>query len=93
MVGGPLRTGVRLVVERRVIEPPWRYEGEAHTSGSRFRLVATLHPDGLVVVELPADHLSGLATKVRLILRAAWRHTLAENTLPPRKIARWRADG
>lgn len=92
IVGPHLESGVRVVAERPVSEgPPWRYEGQAATHEGRFDLVARLCGDGAVVVTLTPEPPEGLADKVRLILRAMWRHALEEGVAPPRRIARWRA--
>ena len=48
--------------------------------------------DGTVVVELDPDAPTALAEKVRLLLRAAWKHAEEEVVRPPRHIVRWRAD-
>ena len=92
VVGDTLGSGVRVVVERSdAVGPPWRYEGEVVTSGARVPLIATLDADGSVTVELPRDSPSGLGEKVRLMVRAVWRHAQNEDAAPPRRIARWRA--
>jgi hypothetical protein len=93
IVGHHPETGVRVVVERpRAEGPPWRYEGEAVTQSDRFALTATVDLEGHVVVELPADAPADLAAKLRLIIRAAYRHMHDGGADPPRRIARWRAD-
>lgn len=93
IVGRHLESGVRVVAERPVAEgPPWRYEGEAVTENERFRLVAKLDAGGAATVVLEPDPPAGLAEKVRLIVRAAWKHASEDGAPPPRRIARWRAD-
>jgi hypothetical protein len=93
IVGHHPETGVRVDVERaRDGGPPWRYEGEAVTPASRFPLAANVGDDGDVVVELAPDAPASLAEKVRLLLRAAWKHAEEQDVRPPRHIVRWRAD-
>jgi hypothetical protein len=93
IVGHHPESGVRVVVERSRGEgPPWRYEGEAVTQRARFCLAAVVDADGRVAVELPADAPADLGDRARLIIRAAYRHTVDAGAAPPRRIARWRAD-
>jgi hypothetical protein len=93
IVGHQVESGVRVTVERpRDGGPPWRYEGEAVTQHDRFRLAAVLAADGAVTVELSPDAPSGLADKVRLIVRSAWKQAQRDEASPPLRLARWRAD-
>ncbi|HXN33631.1 MAG TPA: hypothetical protein VN894_17300 [Polyangiaceae bacterium] len=93
IVGHPLESGVRVAVERQSAGgPPWQYAGEAVTKGERFRLAAKVDADGAVTVEMKPEPPAGLVDKVRLIVRAAWKHAADDGTAPPRRIARWRAD-
>jgi hypothetical protein len=93
IVGHLLENGVRVAVERARAEgPPWDYEGEAVIKGERFRLVARVVADGTVTVEMKPEPPAGLPDKVRLIVRAAWRHASEDGVDPPRRIARWRPD-
>jgi hypothetical protein len=93
IVGQHPETGVRLVVERPHAQgPPWRYAGEAATQNASFRLTARLDADGAVTIELQPGAPAGLADKVRLIVRAAWRHAGEDGAAPPRRLVRWRAD-
>jgi hypothetical protein len=62
------------------------------TPAERFALAATITNDGGVTVDLDAAAPPGLAERVRLILRTAWRHAGDEGSAPPRRIVRWRAD-
>ena len=73
--------------------PPWCYQGEATTQSESFRLTAEVAADGVVSVELPPDAPRGLADKVRLLARAAWKHAHEDEVPPPRRIVRWRGDG
>jgi hypothetical protein len=92
IVGRFPESGVRVVVERpHAGGPPWRYEGEAATRSGRFRLAATLDADGALSVELYPDAPAGIADKVRLIIRAAWRRAREDQMAPPLRLARWRA--
>jgi hypothetical protein len=85
--------GVRVVLERpRGVEPPWRYEGEAIAQTGSYRVAVTLHAAGDVTVEMQGDAPAGLVDRVRLIVRAAWKHAREDGVHPPRRIARWRAD-
>jgi len=94
IVGGRPETGVRLDVSRpREGGPPWRYEGEAATPTACYRVIADVDAAGDASVELPAQAPAALVEKVRLILRAAWRHAREDDVPPPRRIVRWRADG
>jgi hypothetical protein len=85
--------GIRLVLERpRDAGPPWRYEGEAFLENRRFSIVAVLDASGSVAVEPSPDAPADLAERVRLIVRAAWKHAQPEGLEPPRRIARWRPE-
>jgi hypothetical protein len=99
IVGQHPESGVRIDVQRaRVGGPPWRYEGEAATPSELLPLRALVEADGSVTVELEGQ--SGpdrpaLAEKVRLMLRAAWKHGAQEDggaAAPPRRIVRWRPE-
>lgn len=93
IVGHHPESGFRIEVERaRESGPPWRYEGEAVTPATRFPLAATVREDGAVDVELEAAAPSGLAEKVRMLLKTAWRHADQDEVAPPTRIVRWRAD-
>ncbi len=84
--------GVRIALERpRVGGPPWTYRGEAVTPASRHAITATVSGEGAVGVELAGDAPAGLEKRVRLMLRAAWKHASADGAPPPSRIARWRA--
>jgi hypothetical protein len=101
IVGRYPERGIRIDVERTADGgPPWRYRGEAATSGDRFTIEATVSGDGNVAVDvsgearqkLGAELGVELAEKVRRVLRAAWKHAEADGRPPPRRIQRWRAD-
>jgi hypothetical protein len=93
IVGHHPETGVRIDVQRNGAGgPPWRYEGEAVTPRARFRVAARIAEDGQVFVELAADAPPGLAEKLRLLVRAVWKHAREDEAAPPRHIVRWRAD-
>ncbi len=99
IVGDHPESGVRVDVERPSQSgPPWRYAGHAVTATERLPLTAVVEADGAVAVQLqgaggatarPAD----LEAKVRLILRAAWKHGSEGGAPPPRRIVRWRSEG
>jgi hypothetical protein len=94
IVGGHPESGVRVDMVRPTREgPPWRYEGDATTPGKSFRLTAEVTADGSVSVDLPPEAPPGLADKVRLLTRAAWKHAREDDVPPPRRIVRWRPDG
>ena len=84
---------MRVEAERpRASGPPWRYEGQATMSDACFRLVATVDSEGAVNVEIDPEAPPGLADRVRLIVRTAWRRAHEDGLHPPVRLARWRAD-
>ncbi len=93
IVGDHPETGVRVEVTRALAGgPPWSYRGAAVTPDTRFPVEATVSVEGTVTVVLPADAPEGIAERIRLLLRAAWRHATEDALPPPRQIVRWRAD-
>ncbi len=93
IVGSNPESGVRIDVTRpREGAPPWRYEGEAVTATARFAVVATVSAEGDVVVELAAEAPAGAGERVRLLMRAAYKHAREDGQPPPRRIVRWRAE-
>jgi hypothetical protein len=93
IVGNHPETGVRIEVQReRAGGPPWLYQGDAVTPGARFHVSATIADDGMVSLDLQEGAPAGLAEKVRLLVRAAWKHAREDDAPPPRRIVRWRAD-
>lgn len=94
IIGQRPESGVRIDVERpHTGGPPWQYRGTAATSDLEIALNATIDAEGEVRVELGGAGNAELAEKVRLLLRAAFKHS-AENDLPPaRRIQRWRGEG
>jgi hypothetical protein len=94
IVGPRPESGVRVDVERPLKGgPPWRYVGHVATPAACVSLEATMGEDGSVDVSLPADSPDGLDEKVRLLLRAAFKHAQGEGWPPPRRIVRWRPEG
>ena len=92
IIGDWPEQGVRFDLERGG-GPPWQYEGVAITPQARFRVSVTLSEAGDVRSVLAADAPPGLADKVRLVVKASWRHTRAEGArAPPRRIVRWRRE-
>ncbi len=94
IVGNRPESGVRIAIERpRDGGPPWTYEGAAHTPDESLPLRVVVAEDGAVDVALEgsADP-AGLAEKVRLIVRAAWRQAKADDEPPARRIVRWRGE-
>jgi len=93
IVGDVPESGIRIEVERpRDGGPPWRYAGAVITPDARFALLATVSAEGDVAVELAPNAPEELAQKARLLLRSVWKHARADNTAPPRRVGRWRAD-
>jgi hypothetical protein len=94
IVGPRPESGVRVDAERPLGGgPPWHYAGHAATPDASFALDATLGEDGSVEVRLPPEAPAGLDEKVRLLLRAAFKHAQGEERPPPRRIVRWRPEG
>ena len=93
IIGSTPESGVRIDVSRaREGPPPWRYEGEAVTSTARFAIVSTVSADGEVLVDLPPEAPEGIGERVRLLMRAAYKHAREDAQPPPRRIVRWRAE-
>jgi hypothetical protein len=103
IVGSSPESGVRIDVSRaRDGGPPWRYEGQAVTPEATWPTIATVAEDGEVRVELGApagaeasanDPASeAIAARVRLLLRAAYKHASDDGQPPPRRVVRWRPD-
>ena len=94
IVGERPESGVRVDLVRPAQGgPPWCYRGEATTRRERFLLTAEVSADGDVTVELGPEAPVGLAGRVRLLVRAAWRHGREDGMPPPRHIVRWRSGG
>jgi hypothetical protein len=93
IVGHHPESGARVTVERpRAGGPPWRYVGEVATESARYNLSVTLEADGAVAVDVRSEAPAGLAEKVRLIVRAAWKHAKDDGASPPLRLARWRPE-
>jgi hypothetical protein len=100
IVGSSPESGVRIDVSRpREGGPPWRYEGLAVTSSETWAATATIAESGEVVVESGEAGAAGasslpesIAERVRLLLRAAYKHAREDGQPPPRRIVRWRSD-
>ncbi len=93
IIGSTPETGIRIdVIRPREGAPPWRYEGEAVTRDARFALAATVSAEGDVVVELGTQAPDGIGERVRLLMRAAYKHAREDGQPPPRRIVRWRAE-
>ena len=92
IVGDVPEGGVRITVERaRDGGPPWIYRGEIVTPVARHAVLATVSAQGDVGVEVPDGVSPAIQQRVRLVLRAAWKHASADGTPPPSRVARWRA--
>ena len=93
IIGQRPESGVRISVERSAqAKAPWDYTGTATTPEAEFPLRATIDAAGDVKVTIGAGAPPDLAEKIRLILRAAHKHTAAGGAAPARKIVRWRAE-
>jgi hypothetical protein len=94
IVGGHPESGVRVDLTRPTNGgPPWLYEGDATTLRARVAMKASVSVAGEISVELAPGAPEGLADRVRLVVRAAWKHAREDGLPPPRRIVRWRADG
>jgi hypothetical protein len=107
IVGPRPESGIRVDVERPLSTdggPPWRYAGHVATPDASFALDATVGEDGSVEVSLPPEAPAGLDEKVRLLLRAAFKHAQGgapppgdagrdRPRPPPRRVVRWRPEG
>ena len=93
IIGQRPETGVRLDVERpQAGGPPWRYAGTAATAEGEVPVTATVDAAGEVQVELGGPGAGELAEKIRLIVRAVYKHAAQDGMPPARRIQRWRAD-
>ena len=106
IVGERPESGLRIDVERAragggaaTEGPPWTYEGHVTTPNARVAVRAVVEASGSVTVSLE-DANEELAEKVKLILRASYKHAQTERSeqatpdapaAPPRRIQRWRA--
>ncbi len=93
IIGQRPETGVRLDVERpQAGGPPWRYSGRAATAETELAVTATIDAGGEVQVEMGGAGGGDLAEKIRLILRAVYKHAAQDGLPPARRIQRWRPD-
>jgi hypothetical protein len=92
IVGPRPEQGVRVELERSEGGPPWAYRGQAVTPAESYAATATVANGGEVTVDLEGGAPAGLGERVRLILRAAWKHAAEDGAPPPRRIVRWRGD-
>lgn len=88
---------VALERPRDPADPPWIYEGAAHTPEASFPLRVSVEGDGAVVVTLApskegAAPPQDLAEKVRLIVRTVHRQAKSDGEPPPLRITRWRGE-
>jgi hypothetical protein len=85
------KTGLRFVLERPPSGPPWEYRGGVYGPTEAWPFTAVVRADGAVDVSMPDAE---LAEKVRLLLRAAYKHAKkdAPDGAPARKIVRWRGE-
>ena len=63
------------------------------TAHARLSVKADVSAAGEILVELAADAAPGLADRVRLFVRSAWKHAREDGLPPPRRIVRWRPGG
>ena len=93
IVGERPESGMRLRIERPLAGgPPYRYAGELATAEATRPLAALVDADGEVTVQLEGAD-APLLEKLRLVIRAAFRHAREDARPPPRRIQRWRKDG
>ncbi len=100
IVGKNPESGVRIDLARpRDGGPPWRYEGEAMTPDASLRLAVVVTAEGEVSVEWAAGETGetgegreSAAERVRLLVRAAYKHAREDGQPPPRRIQRWRSE-
>jgi hypothetical protein len=107
IIGSTPETGVRIDLSRpREQGPPWHYQGEAVTRDARFPMTAVVTGEGDVEVDLRSSAqaeqgeqtapttpgIEATAERVRLLLRAAYKHAQEDGQPPPRRIVRWRAE-
>jgi len=88
-------SGVRIEIVRDDAGPPWRYQGHAVMPDALHELMATIHEDGTVDIELAADAPAQLEHQVRFVILAVCgeaKHDQGEGSCPPpQRIVRWRA--
>jgi hypothetical protein len=83
---------MRLRIERPLAGgPPYRYAGEVATPEETRPLSAIVDAEGEVTVQLEGAD-APLLEKLRLVIRAAFRHAREDARPPPRRIQRWRKD-
>ena len=94
IVGSTPESGVRIDVEpaarRRAALAVRGRGGHRRAPGSRWS--PTVSAEGDVLVELPPEAPEGIAERVRLLMRAAYKHAREDAQPPPRRIVRWRAE-
>lgn len=92
IVGERPESGMRVRIERPLEGgPPYLYEGEVATAEGARRLSVVVNAEGEVAVEMSGADAS-LVEKLRLMIRAAFRHAREDARPPPRRIQRWRKD-
>lgn len=94
IVGQRPEGGIRVELERRSDgdAPPWIYRGRAATRLGEVSLHVVLSENGEVRVELPPGAPRTVETRVRLMMRALWRHARDEGAAPARRLMRWRPE-
>jgi hypothetical protein len=92
IVGQRPEGGIRIELERAGDSPPWSYRGRAATRLGEFPVDVVLSEGGEVRVELPPSAPRTVETRVRLMVRALWRHAQDEGAAPARRLMRWRAE-
>ena len=92
IVGERPESGMRLRLERPLAGgPPYLYAGEVATAEGARPLSAVVDAEGEVAVQMEGVDAAFLE-KLRLMIRAAFRHAREDARPPPRRIQRWRKD-
>jgi hypothetical protein len=92
IVGERPETGMRLRIERPLEGgPPYVYAGDVATAEGARPLSAVVDANGDVEVRMEGAD-AALLEKLRLMIRAAFRHAREDARPPPRRIQRWRKD-
>ena len=92
IVGERPESGMRVRLERPLEGgPPYLYAGEVATAEGARPLSAVVDAEGEVAVAMAGAD-AALLEKLRLIVRAAFRHAREDGRPPPRRIQRWRKE-
>ena len=92
IVGERPESGMRLRIERPLEGgPPYLYAGEVATPEGAKPLHVVVDAQGEVTVRMEGAD-DAFLEKLRLMIRAAFRHAREDARPPPRRIQRWRKD-